>query len=235
MANIAWPDGLKPVSFGFSLIDFDRSGGAGLGGNEQWVFSPGARWSAKMRLQIVDDAGVLTVRALRAKLKGKANAAILPNFDGRRASWPIEAATGRVITPRVGKLLTGTLGLEGTTYEGPDIPTPSQVLATVQTDAALHATTIEINLTQGGPLLEGQQFSIAGQIRMYEIATIDSVAGSVTTVSFQPPLRTAVTAGAAVNFTRPTCLMRCMNLDEQSGQFESFTFATLNLEFVEFL
>lgn len=232
MASIAWPSVLKPSAFGFSYLDFDRSGGTGLGGGEQFVFSPGARWGASMRLPIRNKDQVLAVRALRSQLQGKANAAILPNFDGQRLSWPVEAATGRILTPRVAQYLEGTLGLDGTIYAPAAIPAAAQINATVQTTAAINATSIIISMTQGGPILAGQQFGI-GQ-RLYEIATVDLVAGANTTVTFKPPLRAAATAGTAVLFTRPFCLMRCLNLDEQTKSLDLLRFAELDLDFVEY-
>jgi len=234
MVNVAWPANLKPSEFGFSYIEFDRSGGAGIGGGEQWVFSPGARWTASMKLPIRNHAGLLAVRALRSALQGKANAAILPNFDGLHLSWPIEAGTGRVLTPKVAHQLAGTYGLEGTPYAGPEIPNAARILATVQTSAAVGATQLQINMTQGGPILAGQQFGLSSQ-RLYEIASVDSVVGAVTTVTFKPRLRAAAAATQVVQFTRAYCLMRCMNLDEQTRRFDALRFATLELEFVEYL
>ena len=233
MVNITWPDKLKPASFGYYHIDADTSGGVSLGGAEQVVVSPGPRWGASMSLPIFDIEGVLEMRALRSQLKGRANPAILPNFDGQRLSWPVDAATSLVLTPRVAHELAGTLGLEGTPYAGPEIPAAAQINATMAA-ATLRATTVAITLTQGGPILAGQQFGIGFQ-RLYEIGKIVSVVGAVTTVNIWPPLRAAATAGTVVQFMRPKCLMRCLNLDDETRQLELLRFATLNLDFVEYL
>jgi hypothetical protein len=233
---VAWPAKLKPSDFGYSYLDFDTSGGAGLGGGEQFVFSAGARWSASMTLPIVDHEGVLAVRALRSQLQGKANFALLPNFDSWRLSWPIEAGTDRVLTPRVAAQLAGTWGLEGTGYGtgGVGVISPAaRIEATVQTATLLHATQVVIHLTQGGPILAGQQFGIGN--RLYEIASVDDVTGLNTTVTFKPPGRTAFAAGTEVKFTDAVCTMRCLNLDEQTRKFQLMRFAELDLEFVEYL
>lgn len=235
MANIAWPAALnKPVDFHNYHLDSDTSGGVALGGGEQFVVSSGARWGAKGRWFVGSAEQVLAWRSLRSQLKGRANAAVLPNFDGRRLSWPVEAATGRVLKPRVAHELAGTLGLEGTAYAGLEIPAAAEINATVQTTAILGATTVAINKTQGGTILAGQQFGITAE-RLYEIATIVSVVGSVTTVTIWPPLRAAAPATTAVRFTRPTCLMRCLNMNEQMQVLEGLRFAEINLEFVEYI
>jgi hypothetical protein len=233
MVNVPWPASLKPSDFGYFDPESDTSGGRSMAGGEQFIASPGARWHATMKLPIRGDADVLTVRALRSKLQGRANPVILPNFDGRRISWPIEAATGRVLTPRVAHQLAGTYGLEGTPYAGPEIPPAAQINATMEA-AAVRATQVAITVTQGGPLKEGQQFGIASQ-RLYEISSIVSVVGTETTAKIWPPLRAAATLGTAVQFTRAYCLMRCENLSDELRALEVMRFATLNLTFVEYL
>jgi len=236
MANFAWPTNLQPISFGFHHIDADTSGGAGIGGGEQFVVSPGPRWGAAMTLPITSVDEVLSIRALRASLKGRANGVVLPALDGQRANWPVEAATGRKLYPRVAQALLGTVNLGGTPYSGAEIPAAAQINATIATGgAAARATTIAINMTQGAPIRAGQQFSIAGASRLYEIGKVVSVVGAVTTVDIWPPLRTAAAAAAAVEFMRPICVMRCLNLDEELRELELLRFATLNLSFVELL
>jgi hypothetical protein len=234
MVNVAWPASLKPSNFGYYHQESDVSGGAALGGGEQFVASPRPRWAAKMTLPIRTNAQLLELRALRSQLKGRANPAVLPNFDGKRLSWPVEAGTGRVLTPKVAHRLDGTYGLEGTPYAGPEIPNAARILATIETTAAVGASQIAINLTQGGPILAGQQFGLSSE-RLYEISEIVSVAGAVTTVNIWPPLRAAAAATQVVQFTRPFCLMRCENMSEQLQALEMLRFATLELQFIEYL
>lgn len=237
MTTYAWPAILKPRDFGFFFLDADTSGGAALAGGEQFVFSPGPRWGAAMTLDVRNNDQVMACRSIRTNLKGRANPVALPNFDGQRLSWPIETfggnSTGVVLHPGV----TRNKSLDGTAYESLAIPAKSEISATVFVDAALRSTTLQIKKTQGGVLLAGQQFGIVD--RIYEIGTITGVvtaAGyTVTTVTFSPPLRAAAPETTAVNFTRPTCLMRCMNLNEELRKLELLRFATLNLEFVEYL
>jgi hypothetical protein len=234
MVNVAWPAKLQPQSFHNFHIDADTSGGGSLGGNEQFVASPGSRWGAEMSVPIFDKEGVLAMRALRSKLDGGANPIILPNFDGQRQSWPVEAETGRVLTPRVAHWLDGTRGLEGTAYAGADIPASAQISGTVTTTAALGATQVSLTMTQGGPLLAGQQFGVFN-LRIHEISEIVSVVGAVTKVNFRPRFRSQVVAGTPIQFTRPKCLMWCRNLNDQAKLLELMRFTTLELEFVEYL
>jgi hypothetical protein len=231
MTTVTWPNVLKPTSFGYKYLDADISGGRSVSGGEQFIASPGPRWSAEMTLPIFRDDQVLAARALRTQLRGRSNPVALPNFDGRRLSWPVEAKTGRVLTPSTASELEGTRGLTGTDYAGWEIPTASEIVATVRTAALAGATYLKMTLTQGGPVLPGQQFGL-GQ-RLYEIEAESELDG--VEVRFLPPLREDAPVGTAVLFTRPTCLMRVMNLNDELGALEMMRYATLNLQFVEYL
>jgi hypothetical protein len=241
MTNVPWPADLKPSDFGYSYQSFDVSGGMTLAGNEQFVASPGPRWGASMVVPIRSYAHVLSVRTLRSQLQGRTNPVLLPNFDQVRVSWPVEAATGRILTPRVARRIDGTYALDNTSYAGPAIPTTAQIVAKVHPAALVRATQLTIRVSKGGPVLAGQQFGITsggGANRLYEIASVDTttVVGADTdyTITFKPPLRAAAADNATVSFTQPVCLMRCMNLDEQTRMFSGLRFATLSLEFMEY-
>lgn len=239
MTGIAWPTVLKPKDFGYYLIEADTSGGTAQGGGEQVIFSPGPRWGAAMTLIIRNAEELRAARALATRLKGRAIPAQLPNFDGKRLSWPIQVhegpvsgssvSTGVVLKPNV----TRNKALDGTIYADPEIPTASEISWTVTVDSAARATTMAVSVDQGAPLLAGQQFGIGE--RLYQIGTATPVAFPITNITFTPPLRAAAVATTPLKFTRPICLMRCLNLNEELRKLELLTFATLNLEFAEYL
>ena len=236
MVAFNWPVILKPSDFGYSYISSDTSGGASLGGNEQFVSSPGQRWAASMTLPIVDNAGVLALRTLRTQLQGRANWVLLPNFDGLRLSWPIEATTGRRITPKVGRQIEGTYGLEGTGFGQLGIPLASEIQADLGAAVEVGDTTALISVSQGGAPKPGQQFGLAS--RLYELASVavDEVReeGVIYAVEFRPRIRVAKPLNEPVLFTRPVCVMRCLNLDDQTKKFDRLRFAELDLEFIEY-
>jgi hypothetical protein len=199
MVNVNWPAIFSPTHFHYYHIDQDRSGGQSLGGGEQIVASPGARWGAKMTLGIWDTERLLAIRALRSALKGRVNPVLLPNFDRHHLPLPIPAATFRTNFP-------------------------------------IGATDVTVNYTGGGagPPVAGIQFFFAS--RMYEIEEVfDS--GGVHHLSIWPPLRTAVSTGQTLQFigSAAECLMRCMNMSEQLQQLTDLHFATLELQFEEYI
>lgn len=237
MTGIAWPSVLKPQDFGYYPINPDVSGGVAPDGSEQVVASPGPRWGASMTLPVTNKDKVLAVRALRTQLKGRAIPVQLPNFDGKRLSWPQQTFNGNLTGVILKPSITRNPQLDGSIYEDPEIPDESEIVAIVDDPAAVRATTIHVGVSQGGSILAGQQFGIGE--RLYEIATAsgfgpgDPVAHW--TLTFQPPLRAALAGGESVLFTRPYCLMRCLNLNDEMRKLEGLRFATLNLEFSEYI
>lgn len=151
---------------------------------------------------------VRLARWMFASLQGRANSVWLPAFEWGRLPWPVDAY-GRTLSPS----FTRNPKLDGTIYEDPAVPTESAVNATVQTTAALRATQIAINFTQGGPLLHGHFFGIGE--RLHVVTDVVSQVGSVQTVTFWPPLRAQATATTAVRVTDPVCKMR-LTSDDQS-------------------
>jgi hypothetical protein len=93
MVNVAWPAIFSPTHFHLYHIDQDRSGGVSLGGGEQIVASPGARWGAKMTLLIWNTEQLLAIRAFRSALKGRVNPVLLPSFDRHHLPIPNPVAT----------------------------------------------------------------------------------------------------------------------------------------------
>lgn len=77
--------------------------------------------------------------------------------------------------------------------------------------AAVNAAQLVITMPAGFALEGGEWFAIQHPVRnwrAYRIKEVVSVLGQAFTCIIGPPLREAVTAGEAVIFTRPKCLMR---------------------------
>lgn len=235
MTAYAWPAVLKPQDFRYFLENVDQSGGVAMGGNESFVVSPGPRWRAKGRFPVRTREQVLALNELEALLDGRANDILLPGYDGQRLSWPEQTfsgdPTGVILTPKVARELEGTAGLGGTAYAGLEIPAAAEIVATVNTNAALRATTLLINKTQGGALIAGQHFGL-GQ-RFHRIRSIELVFGPVTTVTIRPPLRAAATSGTAVLFTRPVSLMKLADPSQLHKALELLRFGDFDFDFVE--
>lgn len=181
--------------------DLDRriiSGGTALSGNEDVVATDGG---GRVFYEIADPyldepATALAWRALSAYLDGGVRPIIVPFCDGRHQ--PVGA-------------LIPTPHSDGTTFSDESEYEPTLIGEAVGA-ADLRATTMSIRINAlPRPLLGGEWFSIdhpSMRWRAYRIAEVLSVAGSIATVSFRPPLREAVSNGDEIDFGNPRCTMR---------------------------
>lgn len=219
-----FPAGLIPSAVLFDIENVSRSGGVSTNGMEQVVGSGVGRWTARLAdIRIRTNAQILTWRAFKHGLRGRAGTILVSPYDGKRTNWPVDEY-GRVLHPG----FTRRRQLDGTIYEDPEIPTASQVNATFAANAAARATTVQITVAQGSAIKAGQYFSpSAGRLHVVTAVL------SATSFSIEPPLRQAVSLGQAVNFTRPTCEMRLASDDSGSLDIQIARFGIVSLDLVE--
>lgn len=96
-----------------------------------------------------------------------------------------------------------------------------RVAIALTADAALRATTLQVVLTTGAPLIGGEPFSITGPVhgkRLYRVhsaasapVTVDGV--TTQTIRIRPPLREVAETGSSLDFETPGCVMRLANPD----------------------
>lgn len=222
-----FPPLLRPVGGPpkFMLENPSRSGGIALNGMEQTMASGAERWRCSGVWRAFGKSAILQFEAFLANMNGRAGEVLVPTFSGRIANWPIDTY-GRVLDPG----FTRNKLLDGTAYEDPAVPPISEIVATLGASVAIRVTQLSINMTQGSAIRAGQLFGLAN--RVYRIRSIVSVVGTVTTVTFGPPLRAAATLGAAITFTRPVCLMKFAT-DDQGSEFDTGFGGQVSLEFVE--
>lgn len=203
MTDLVFPPDLRLVKAGFHLVNSGRSGGPAWDGSEQIVQSLAAHWYFKGAIIIRSAEEELAARAFFTALDGRANPFLMPAGVHRLVNWPVDAQ-GRSLSPDFVKRYQ--THLRDTAYEQPDVPSTSDVLATLNAAAAAGATQLAINKTQGAAFRAGQDISLGE--RMYRFFEIVSVVGNVTTVKIRPRLREAASSGASVEVTDPVCRMR---------------------------
>lgn len=215
MATFDWPAGL-PYKARLNQMGATIGGGRSIGGAEQVVVSPSHRWFASIEVPLLGRRDrILAFRALKAKLKGRANLVRIGPRDKYFAPWGTDAY-GRLRVPA----LFRHPELDGTPYaDNVSSLTSGLIVATVAANAAINATSIQITVATGGALEPGQYFSLASGDRLHMIADITNVAGSTYTCTIWPWLRAAVSSEASVNLTRPTCAMR---MTDDGGGWEDF-------------
>lgn len=160
----------------------------------------GGFWTVALNdIQLWDRTQPLLWRAVRQIANGGVTPLVVSRRD-QLQPWPNGLMSYGAIA-----FSDGALFDDGTGYDQPVIDVVAVGAAT------LRATSIELQLVNAGALLGGEAFSINHPTfgwRMYEIATITPIDASHVTVTFNPPLREAVTDGTAIEFDRPRCVMK---------------------------
>lgn len=140
-------------------------------------------------------------RAVRQICNGGVTPIIVPRNDVLFRPWPVG--------------LDASVGLDvphdDDSYFSDDADYHQTVIDIACGPGALRATTLDIAVTYAGELVGGEAFSIEHPTvgwRMYEIATVEMSDAESGVITFNPPLREAVSGGTKLEFDRPRCLMK---------------------------
>lgn len=166
------------------------SGGVSVGGSSQLSRTDGGGlWVCEQTgIEIWTTEQLLAASALDMQLEGGVSPIVVPCFN-----WPLRPVPAGV---------------------------DWSVSVALAVDAVLRATTLSVVIATGAPLVGGEPFSITGPVhgkRLYRAHSADPavIVDGVTTqtIRIRPPLREAVTAGTALDFEKPGCVMRLTNPD----------------------
>lgn len=222
-ADWLWPN---PTDGSFYFINPSQSGGEPMQGlTGQSVFNMNLRLGATWVVPIRNNQDVLNAREMEDLLLGQSGVVLVPAFDGKRANWPLDAATDERLDPA----FVRDRSLDGTDYADPTIPDASAIVAAVTTGGAVNAMSIVVNISQGGLPKKGQWFGHKN--RIYRVKTRTFGAG-VWTIGFVPPLRYEAEIGDAVVFDEPVCEM-VQAKDQGIRSLDKLVRTTLQLDFVE--
>lgn len=103
-------------------------------------------------------------------------------------------------------------------------------------NANLRDTTLYLTLKYCGELIGGEAFSIEHPTwgwRLYEIGTVEYIDETHVVVTFNPPLREAVTSGTQVEFDRPRCTMKLLHSAAMDFNTTTYPFSLASVKFVE--
>lgn len=99
----------------------------------------------------------------------------------------------------------------------------------------LRATVIDIVLTTARPLIGGERFTYIGangwDERAGEISEVEDRGGGVIRITFQPPIRGGIVAGAELDFANVRCRMR--RTSPASNPLNMGAFSTASIAFQE--
>lgn len=213
---------LPPQSLLFTLINRSTSGGLGVSGTEQVVISGAQRWRAKYVTRIVNVQQRLLLHSMLALSDGRANPWIIPVCAG------FQIFTGSDMVPVAlsdTPLSDGSKFSDGSEYVGG----PSAIAVST---GSVRAVSLTIQMSDRTPPLPGMHFSTSDDM-LYRIASVQKTDLNLYSVNFRPGLRSAVTVGDVLDFSRPRCRMRLANDNSGDIDLELLRFAPATLEFLE--
>lgn len=204
MAVVDLPVALKRAHENFWLVGASGSGGRGLDGRENIMFTENRYWVGQLDLVHLFGDDILTARSVGTRLRGRANQLRLTfsnsgttRFLGDPAAFYASIGVASADVARGYSLFSdGTKFDDGTGFALPDYAEP-----TVVTAASEGASTLKLAGYLGGHLAIGARFSINDF--MYEVEANEDGA-----ITFSPPLREAVVAGALAKVSAPSVLVR---------------------------
>lgn len=198
--TIAWPRKLLPPQQPmFHIAPMNISGPVSASGAADVISGDAGFWRASFGSVVVTTRErVLTWRAISAKLQGRLFPILVP-YCGMYQPYPLDANGKRIFTGPVTHS-DGTPFSDGAPYLS------GSIRATLDADLPNRAVSGNITVDVAGVIQPGHVFSFGE--RMYEIRDVVYTGENTATLTWQPPLREAVTGGTELNFDDPVCRMR---------------------------
>lgn len=235
MATVIWNPILVPSSERWNPNKgASRSGGRSISNTEQVVVGPTGIVTASLTIPVNKPAKVLAMRAMLAALDGRAGTVLVGPCEGSRAPWFVDPLTGA----KIGKKQGDRDAARNPAWDAnPD--TSADLDFRLFASAGMNATALTIQRFRGGLLIPGMMFGIGE--RMHTITTLtttDPTSGGLAApgnigVTIRPWLRTDYSAGAALEFPRPRCVMRRASDDDGEIELQLSVQGTVTLDLVE--
>ncbi|AIT81591.1 hypothetical protein [Novosphingobium pentaromativorans] len=216
-----WPAHLfKPKIVNARPVSQTISGGASLSGVEDVIATDGGgRWIIEFSgINLTTPAQQRAWSAWAGYLDGGATECLVPILS--LPTGPRPFAWDKAV--RVSKLVT-----DNDVFPTSAAYSVSHMSASIGANAALRATSLQINLTSQGEIVGGEKFSIGD----YAYRIVRETSAGI--FSIRPPLREAVTAGAAVNFDWPVVRCRMQPAQDFESPINFGRFSESSITFIE--
>lgn len=223
-----FPAILRPISYGWRLVNTSRSGGASISGAEQVVSSGAARWAATLEIPLWREEWILALRGYVAGLDGRAGEITIgpmDRFQPRDVNGRRTAAVADLPYDEDGE---GALLFDGVGFQNSPIGG-----VTLAASAALRASRVQ--MAAAAPWMvprTGQYFGIGGRLYISTMVSQVNVSSSYI-VQHRPLLRAAASNGAAVETFVPVTTMRFATDEIWDGVLDQGRRASVTLQMVE--
>lgn len=223
--DVFWPrDLLIPKRVDFWPETASRSGGRSLLGTETLVVSPSVRWRASMSFEFStrQTDKVLTWRAIRGRLYGRARPLLISPFDILTPSRLEEQPT-----TESSEFSDGSTFSDGTRFRQPS------KTAALLSSASLFDTMVVMTPLGDWEPLAGQYFGTEPG-RMHQINALWATSGGWS-CEIIPPLRAGYASGTVLDFETMTCRMRLAADDAMKSAIDVSTRFDPSIELEEII
>lgn len=193
-----------------------------ISGAETIVPTMRGRWMATVSFALKNEASTLQWQAFLAQMQGRIGTTLVPirsrfrprDRDGHSTAF---CDTGGISAAQ--------------TWEHFGFVNTQITRAETTSAAALRATQINVEYPNSTGLRPGQFFSIGE--RLHRVQAVWQPTPTTTRIMFEPPLRSAVASGTAVEIERPVCKMRMTSETEGLFDHSLDVFPVVQAQFVE--
>lgn len=229
MTAFPFPSILQPITYGWTLENMSRSGGASISGAEQIVGSGSARWTCKMEIPLAREEWILAFRGWVAALDGRAGEIIIgPNdrYQPRDVYGRRSKAVQNLPYELDGDELAQTF--DGVGFE-------NQAIGGVTLAASAVVRSSRVEMAAAAPWMvprSGNYFGIGGRLYICTMVSQASAAGNYI-VQHRPLLRDAAANSAAVETFVPVTRMRFASDQPWDGMLEQGKWGRATFDLVE--
>lgn len=216
-----WPRSvLKPKRDRFNIAPRNLAGPSSVSGVTQVTTADAGIWRATYSEIIIKrgTSAVLAFRALEVLLEGRLHPVLVPRGCGYQ---PYETDWRAA--------LKGVPHSDGSPFSDKSLYRSNLIDIRLTSNIPLRGTAANIQIIRASLVQPGQDFSIGD--RMYRIRTVTKTGGNTAAITFRPPAREAVAAGAHMEFDRPVCRMRLASDNEMDLDLDlvaPWSFPTVN-------
>lgn len=222
MIQATFPHLCKPRQVSFRLVGLNAAPQESITGDVQPVHTARGHWRASVEVVLKGEAALLEWQAFVAQMAGMAGTTLVPVASRYR---PYDRDGHGIALRQTATLANAQMWEHFGLQSGP------VATMTVADAAPVRAVQMRIALGNTTGIRPGQYFSIGE--RAYQVRAHWITDDGLTNVTFYPPLRQSVVAGAIAVLDRPVCRMRFASDGE--GQVDTFLsrLPTATAEFIE--
>lgn len=222
--TIRWPcDVLIARNVSFDIAPRTLAGPTSVSGKTQTVSTDAGIWKVTLGAIVIRDRQTrLAFRAFANLLEGRLNPILVPRC---RADQPVPS--GAVAAGLYDQIPHS----DDTLFDDDSGYSQTVIDVEASSGASARAVSMAITINYAGTIEPGMDFSVGE--RMYRVRSVVYASASSATITFRPPLREAVSAGAVLNFDDPVCRMRLVSDDQMDLELQMRRFGSPTVQFVE--